>query len=180
MKPTLLFVSCGTAAAVIVCLLAVVHTRGQSETPVQTTATPNNPVGPATDPTSTLVPYRIDTNTWQITTPDGVPVEGTVNSPDAVEYRRLANMAAVDPAGYAQLYPKTAAELAASEAAREEIENPKSLEQRLAEITDPAELAKWTAAIDMIMHPIPMTEEMIEAAIRNDPKGPWAMVFKKP
>jgi hypothetical protein len=98
---------------------------------------------------------------------------------EAIEHRRLANMAAMNPARYEQLYPKSATELAAIELERKESQFPKTVDQQVAEITNAAELAKWSASIDAIMHPVPMTDEMIQTAIRNDPKGPWAIVFKK-
>jgi hypothetical protein len=172
MKPIFILAHCAAAGAVVVSLITIVCTRGQSDPPQAAASS----TGAIPAPASPVDAYRFNPETWQIVGADGLPVEGDLNSQRAVESRRMANLAAVDPDRYEQLFPKSAAERAAIENAQEEIQNPKSLQQRLSEIKDPAELARWTDAIEALTHPVPLTEEMIETAIRNDPKGPWAIL----
>jgi hypothetical protein len=116
-------------------------------------------------------------DTFEVLDRNGFPLEGAINSPEAVEYRRRANLQATDPVLYRQLYPPTAADIAASQIANQP---PQTLAQRLAAIKDPADLAKWIAASNSIMHPVPMTDEQIRKAMQMDPNGPWRFMLKKP
>jgi hypothetical protein len=165
MKRLSLLLGCG-AAAVLFGFLLPVHTRGQANSgsqtgsPASSSSQPDNAPAPVK---SGFVLFPINTNTWEVMDQSGIPLDGPVNEPEAMEDRYMANLALTDPEKYERLFPSTDAMKAASAAAIQAAEHPISLDARLKAITAPAELAQWKAAIYAISHPQPVTGAMATA-----------------
>jgi hypothetical protein len=65
MKPILMLAGCGTAAALLVCLLMIVHTRGQSDaSAAQPSAGPDPTLTNGTPQALAMAPYRLNLQTW--------------------------------------------------------------------------------------------------------------------
>ena len=176
MKPILLFLSCGAVAALILILFSLGtpwHSQAAAPTGTSTLAPPEP------SQTSKALPefLLIDRNTWELIDRDGRVIDGEINSQQAKYERYVADLAITNPEEYERLFPPTEEAKAAHAAAMEAIRNSKSVEEILADIKDPADLATWKAAMRAIENPQPVTEDMIEA-LKADPTGIWSKMHE--
>lgn len=175
MKPLhLLFCCCGVllaavAAAAWRATAQSVNQHAQRQIP--------EPSSPALSTPGAPKPLLLNPKTWVLTEMDGTPIEGAINSREAILERYYANLAALNPQEYERIFPKSDATRRAIQDAVNAAHHPRSLEQRLNEIQDPGKRAEIEQSIHGILNPQPVTDEM-RKRLDASPAGPWSNVMK--
>lgn len=177
-KPNLLTWCCCCCCCVLISAIALAAARSsaqalngpsQGQAQTLTRGTPSNPGAPK--------PLLLNPKTWVLTEMDGTPIEGELNSAEAILERFYANLATQNPQEYERIFPKSDQKRGAIQDALRTAHNPKSLEQRLLEIGDPVKQGDVLRSIDGILNPRPVTAESLQA-LDASPAGPWSNVMQ--
>jgi hypothetical protein len=185
MKAKTFVLGCGAISVIFVLIATFIYPRAQSQI-TDTAATATNVSAPDSsvpsdnpDRTPALGLFPLNTNTWEVVERDGKPIDGLINSQKAKQERYLANLALTAPAEYERVHPMTVEERAASDYAVQALLNPRTVDELLADIVDPAELARVKASMSAMENPKPVTDEIIKA-LQADPAGIWSRMWRLP